>query len=151
MTKNGKENPAYKYFAVSDDGGLTFSKPEVFRYSDGSNLFSSSTFHRLYRSNKTGKLYWIGNILPKHTTIPRHPRYPLNIAEIDGKTLGLKKETVTEIDTRHPGEGERLQLSNFWVNESQEEKNLEIYLTRLHENADELFTANVYRYTVTFK
>jgi len=113
VTKNGKEKPAYKYFAVSDDGGLTFSKPEVFRYSDGSNFFSSSTFHRLYRSSKTGKLYWIGNIFPKHTTIPGHPRYPLIIAEIDEKTLGLKKETVTEIDTRHPGEGERLQLSKL--------------------------------------
>ncbi len=151
VTKNGKEKPAYKYFAVSDDGGLTFSKPEVFRYSDGKHFFSSSTFHRLYRSSKTDKLYWIGNIFPKHTTIPGHPRYPLIIAEIDEKTLGLKKDSVTEIDTRHAGEGERLQLSNFWVNESQEEKNLEIYLTRLHENADELYTANVYRYTVTFK
>ena len=151
VTKNGKEKPAYKYFAVSDDGGLTFSKPEVFRYSDGKHFFSSSSFHRLYRSSKTDKLYWIGNILPKHTTIPGHPRYPLIIAEIDEKTLGLKKDSVTEIDTRHAGEGERLQLSNFWVNESQEEKNLEIYLTRLHENPDELYTADVYRYTVTFK
>jgi hypothetical protein len=70
VTKNGKEKPAYKYFAVSDDGGLTFSKPEVFRYSDGKHFFSSSTFHRLYRSSKTDKLYWIGNIIPKHTTIP---------------------------------------------------------------------------------
>jgi len=96
-------------------------------------------------------LHWIGNILPNHTTIPGHPRYPLNISEIDEETLGLKRETVTQIDTRHPGEGERLQLSNFWVNESQEQKNLEIYLTRLYENADELLTANVYRYTVTFK
>ena len=26
VTKNGKENPAYKYFAVSDDGGLTARK-----------------------------------------------------------------------------------------------------------------------------
>ena len=151
VTKNGKEKPAYKYFAVSDDGGLTFSKPEVFCYSDGSNFFSSSTFHRLFRSSKTGKLYWIGNILQKHTTIPGHPRYPLNIAEVDERTLGLKKETVTEIDTRQPGEGERLQLSNFWIIESQAEKNLEIYLTRLNENPDELYTANVYRYTVTFK
>ncbi len=151
VTKNGKDSPAYKYFGVSSDGGLTFSKPEVFRYSDGSNFFSSSTFHRLFRSGKTGKLYWIGNILPKHTTIPGHPRYPLNIAEVDEKTLGLIKETVTEIDTRHTGEGERLQLSNFWINESQKEKNLEIYLTRLNENPEELYTANVYRYTLTFK
>ena len=151
VTKNGKEKPAYKYFAVSDDGGLTLSNPEVFRYSDGSYFFSSSSFHRLFRSSKTGKLYWLGNIFPQHTTIPGHPRYPLVIAEIDEKTLGIVKGTVTIIDTRRAGEGELLQLSNFWIIESQEEKNLEIYLTRLYENPDEQFTANVYRYTVTFK
>ena len=150
-TKNGQEKPAYKYFAVSDDGGLTFSEPGVFCYSDGLPFFSSSSFHRLFRSSLTGKLYWIGNILPEHTTNPGHPRYPLIIAEIDESTYGLKRETVTEIDTRWPGEGERLQLSNFWVIESQAERNLEIYLTRLSEDPDEVFTANVYRYTVVFR
>ena len=44
-----------------------------------------------------------------------------------------------------------MQLSNFWVVESQKEKNLEIYLTRLYENPDELYTANAYRYTLSFK
>jgi hypothetical protein len=151
VTKNGKESPAYKYFGVSNDGGMTFTKPKVFQYRDGTKFFSSSTFHRIFRSSKTGKLYWIGNILPEHTTIPGHPRYPLNIAEIDEQSLGLIKETVTEIDTRQPGEGLRLQLSNFWIVESQQEKNLEIYLTRLNEHPDELYTANVYRYTLTLK
>lgn len=150
-SKNGKEKPAYKYFAVSDDGGLTFTKPQVFRYSDGSHFFSTSTFHRLFRSSKTGKLYWIGNIIPEHTTSPGHPRYPLIIAEVDEKTLGLIKESVTQIDTRQPGEGKTMQLSNFWMTESQNEHNLEIYLTRLYENPDELYTANAYRYTLTFK
>ena len=150
VTKNGKEMPAYKYFAVSDDGGLTFTKPKVFTYSDGSNFFSGSNFHRLFRSAKTGKLYWIGNIIKEHTTNPGHPRFPLAIAEIDEETLGLIKETVTEIDTRQEGEGEMMQLSNFWIVESLEEKNLEIYLTRLYENPDELYTASVYRYTVEF-
>lgn len=151
VTKNGKESPPYKYYAVSDDGGLTFTKPEVLKYSDGTHFFSNSTFHRLFRSKKTGKLYWIGNIIPELTASPGHPRYPLIIAEVDEKTLGLKKETVTQIDTRQPGEGKTMQLSNFWIVESQKEKNLEIYLTRLYENPDELYTANAYRYTLTFK
>lgn len=150
VTKNGREKPAYKWHAVSEDGGFTFSQPKVFRYRDGSHFFSNSTFHRLFRSRKTGKLYWIGNILPQNTTNPGHPRYPLNIAEVDEKTLGLIRETVTQIDTRHEGEGERLQLSNFWIIESQAQKNLEIYLTRLNEDPTEAFNANVYRYTVEF-
>lgn len=146
----GKDKPAYKWCSVSEDGGMNFSKPEPFKYSDGSHFYSGSNFHRLFRSKKTGKLYWIGNLVAKAPTNPGHPRYPLIIAEVDEKTLGIRKDTVTEIDTRQPGEGEMMQLSNFWLIESQEKKDLEIYLTRLFENPDELFTANVYKYTVSF-
>ena len=146
-----QDNPAYKWFSVSEDGGLTFSPPEPFRYSDGTHFFSTSTFHRLFRGQKTGKLYWIGNIAPEKPTNPGHPRYPLIIGEVDEKTLGLRKDTVTEIDTRQPGEGEMMQLSNFWIFENPETLELEIYLTRLFENPEELFTANAYRYTLVFQ
>ena len=145
-----KNNPAYKWFAVSSDGALTFTEPKPFTYSDGSNFYSTSTFHRMFRSSKTKKLYWIGNITPEKPTNPGHPRYPLIIGEIDEKTLGLKKETVTRIDTRREGEGKMLQLSNFWIAEHSKSHELEIYLTRLYENPEELFTANCYKYTLTF-
>ncbi len=146
-----KTGSAHKWFSVSDDGGMTFSKPEIFGYSDGSKFYSGSNFHRLFRSHKTQKLYWIGNLIPSNPTNPGHPRYPLIIAEVDEKTLALKKETVTEIDTRQPGDGERMQLSNFWVIENQENLEMEIYLTRLHENPKELFTTNAYKYTLSFE
>jgi arylsulfatase A len=145
-----KDSPACKYYGVSSDGGLTFTKPRPFTYSNGANFFSTSTFHRLFRSSKTKKLYWIGNIAPEKPTNAGHPRYPLIIGEIDEETLGLKKETVTEVDTRHEGEGKMLQLSNFWIIEHSKTHELEVYLTRLYENPDELFTANCYKYTVTF-
>jgi len=69
---------------------------------------------------------------------------------VDEKTLALKKATVTEIDTRQSGEGERLQLSNFWIIENRQTLDLEIYLTRLNEVPDETFTANAYKYTLSF-
>jgi hypothetical protein len=146
-----KDQPGHKWFSVSSDGGMTFSQPQILRYSDGSTFFSPSSFHRLFRSRKTQKLYWIGNIVPQSPTHPGHPRYPLVIAEVDERVHALKKETVTQIDTRQPGEGERLQLSNFWIIENQKSLELEVYLTRLHENAKELFTANVYKYTLSFE
>ena len=150
VTKN-KDQPAYKWFSISNDAGMTFSPPQVFKYSDGSHFFSPSSFHRLLRSQETQKLYWIGNILPQNPTNPGHPRYPLVIAEVDEERPSLKKETVTEIDTRQPGEGEQMQLSNFWIIENQESLELEIYLTRLYENPEELFTANAYKYTLSFE
>lgn len=145
-----KDGDARKWFSVSADGGMTFGEPQIFGYSDGTKFFSTSTFHRLFRSGKTGLLYWIGNIAAEAPTNAGHPRYPLVIAEVDEATLALKKETVTTIDSRHPGEGERLQLSNFWTIENTETLDLEIYLTRLNEVPDETFTANAYKYTLRF-
>lgn len=145
-----KGGAAHKWFSVSGDGGMTFSEPQIFGYTDGTKFFSTSTFHRLFRSQKTGRLYWIGNIAATNPTNPGHPRYPLIIAELDESTVALKRKTVTEIDTRRPGEGERLQLSNFWLIENSATRDLEIYLTRLNEVPDETFTANVYKYTLRF-
>ncbi len=146
-----KDQPGHKWFSVSSDGGMTFSQPKILRYTDGSDFYSPSSFHRLFRSRKTQKLYWIGNIVPQNPTHPGHPRYPLVIAEVGEEVLALKKETVTQIDTRQPDEGERLQLSNFRIIENQESLELEVYLTRLHEDPEELFTANAYRYTLSFE
>eukprot|EP00913_Durusdinium_trenchii_P028500 g26728.t1 len=147
-TKTGN---AHKWFSVSRDGGLTFSKPKILGYSDGSTMYSGSNFHRLFRSSKTGKLYWIGNVTPTNPTNAGHPRYPLVIVEVDEQALALKKSTQTVIDTRRDGEGVRMQLSNFWLIEHQETHDLEIYLTRLYENPKETFTASAYKYTLRFR
>ncbi|MHC4402071.1 MAG: sialidase family protein [Planctomycetota bacterium] len=150
ITKS-RDGKAHKWFSVSSDGGMTFSEPQIFGYSDGTRFFSASNFHRLVRSQKTEELYWIANITPHNPTNPGHPRYPLVIVEVDEDAVALKKETVTEIDTRQLGEGERMQLSNFWLIENRESLELEIYLTRLHENPEEMFTANAYKYTLSFE
>lgn len=145
-----KESEAYKWYSVSKDGGMTFSKPNVFGYTTGQPFYSGSNFHRLIRSQKTGRLYWIGNLVAEKPTNAGHPRYPLVIAEVDEEAVAIKKRTVSEIDTRQPGEGERLQLSNFWLIEDPKTLDLEIYLTRLHEDPDDLFTTSAYKYTLRF-
>lgn len=147
---HAKGTEAFKWRAVSNDGGLTFSRPEPLTFSDGSKMFSGSHFHRLFRSSKTGKLYWIGNIAKMNPVVSGHPRYPLIIAEMDEKTFGVIKDTVTVIDTRQPGEGEQMQLSNFWVIENDESGELEIYVPRLYEDPSDLWTASTYKYTLTF-
>ena len=43
-----------------------------------------------------------------------------------------------------------MQLSNFWIIENREGE-LEIYLTRLGEDPGDTFTANVYKYTLSFR
>lgn len=151
VTKSAPDKPNYKYYALSQDGGLTFSEPKVFRYTEGRAFFSPSSFHRLFRSSMTGKLYWIGNISERHSDIAGRPRFPLCIAEVDETKIGLIKDSVTIIDTRQDGDGEDVQLSNFWIIENPDTQELHLYLTRLGENGGDPHNANCYEYLISFE
>ena len=120
------------------------------RYDTGEQFYAPSSISKTIRSSKTGKLYWVGNI----SNVPprgNSPRYPLLIVEIDENGPSFKKDTVTVIDDRDPEhDSEHVQLSNFSLLEDRETQNMEIYLTRLGENADDWRNANAYKYTLIF-
>lgn len=145
-----KQVPGRKWYSVSSDGGKTLTKPTDWRYDDGSQFYSPSSFHRMIRHSVTGKLYWIGNICAGRTR-GNGPRYPLVIAEVDEKTPALKKASVTLIDDRREGDGSRLQLSNFSLLENRRTHDLELYLTRLGENPDDFWAADAYKYTLRIR
>ncbi len=138
-----------KLYSVSDDGGLTLSEPAELKYDDGTPFYSPSAIHRMIRHSVTGKLYWIGNIVPDNPN-GNWPRYPLVIAEVDETNVALKKDTVTLIDDRREGDSSKLQLSNFSVLENRQTHELEIYLTRLGEDPNDFWGANAYKYTLIF-
>jgi hypothetical protein len=104
--------PCWKWKTLSKDYGKTWSKLTPFTFNDGSNFWSPTSQAMFIRSSRTKKTYWIGNISRSR---PRggSPRYPLIIAELDEKKLGLRAETVTKIDDRAPGDSSDMQLSNF--------------------------------------
>ena len=83
-----------------------------------------------------------------------HPRYPLIIAEVNETIPALKKDTVTLIDDRDPKrDSEYVQISNLSLLEDRETHQMEIYLTRLGEKGHkepEVYTADAYKYTLTF-
>ena len=129
---------------------MTLSDPAELKYDDGSEFYSPASFQRMIRSSETGKLYWIGNITadpPSGGT----PRYPLVIAEVDesGATPSLKKNTVTVIDDKQPGQPDSIQFSNFTVFEDRETHAFDLYMTLVGENSGNLFTADNYKYVVT--
>jgi hypothetical protein len=139
-----------KWYSISTDGGKTLSPVAELKYDDGSRFYSPSSFHRMIRHSVTGKLYWIGNIC---STPPRanHPRYPLVIAEVDENRPALKQTTVTAIDDRKPGQGPQVQFSNFSLLEDREKHHLELYLTTLGQDPKQTFSADCYKYILTFK
>ena len=138
-----------KRYTLSTDGGETLGEPKELTYDDGTRFYSPSSIHQLIRHSQTGTLYWIGNISPGPAN-GNSPRYPLVIAEIDEVNVGLKKDTVTMIDTRRSGESSRLQLSNFTVLENRRTHQFEIMLTRLGADPDDFWGSDAYRYTLSF-
>jgi hypothetical protein len=147
---NTATTPGRKFWSVSTDGGATLSPVAEWKYDDGSSFYSPSAFHRMIRSNRNGKLYWIGNIC---ATPPKgnSPRYPLVIAEIEerGVSPALKKNTVTLIDDRKPGQPAGIQFSNFALLEDRQTRALVLYMTLFGEDPRNKFTADNYKYVIT--
>lgn len=125
------ELPGYAWVSFSDDYCRTWSAPNPFTYADGGNFFVPTAHSTLFKSRKSGRVYWIGNL---NETNPNgsHPRYPLSIGEVDLESFGLIRNTVIIIDTRHPEvEDPLVQLSNFKVMENVEAKEILVVCTRI--------------------
>lgn len=142
---NTATTPGRKWMLVSSDGGQTLNPVEEFHYDDGSSFYSPASIHKFVRSSKTGKLYWIANILPRPPEGGR-PRYPLQICEIDEGIPAVKKDSLCVIDDRQKNETELLQLSNFSVIENRETLEIEIYISRLGEDRQHPRGCGIYRY-----
>jgi len=130
------ELPAYKWVAYSRDGGMRWSEPKPWTYNDGGNFYSPSACSQLLR-HSSGRLFWLGNILPVNPRGNR-PRYPwrFHIAEVDRRSGLLLKSTVQEIDTLQPGENPVLSLSNFYAREDRETREICVHMTRLFAHND---------------
>ncbi len=123
--------------------------PTPWTYEDGFAFHSPSACSELL-THTNGKLYWIGNICEKNPQSNR-PRYPITIGEVNQDTGLLIRDSVTIIDDRQPGEGERMTLSNFHAREDRENGNVLVFLPRFFVNGDEdehRFTADLSQITV---
>jgi len=144
------------WISVSADGGHTWGPVTDLRYDDGEQFYSPSSFVRILRSQRTGKLYWVGNISPEppQGNLPRHP---LVVAEIDEQRHALRRNTLTVIDdldfqTAPEPDLAQLQLTNFAMLENRETQDFEIYMTRYWRPKDrKVWLGDVYRYVLTLE
>ncbi len=142
--------PGRKWLSLSPDGGRTWSPATDLRFDTGETFYAPATFAKFIRASRTGKLYWVGNI-SRGPAEGNGPRYPLYIAEVDERRAALKKNTLTVIDDRRPGDTDAVQLSNFSLLENRETGDLEIFLSRLGERPDSVFSADAYKYTLRLR
>jgi hypothetical protein len=144
-----------RFSTVSGDGGMTWSAPEPLLYDDGSPVWTPASVSAFYDSSRTGKTYWIGNILdgPVHGQVPR---YPLRFAEFDPEGRCLVKASVRLIQDRPEGAHEHVRYTNFGWYEDRRSGNLiitlpEQYRDRGYDQMEkpEDFAADCVKYTIT--
>ena len=118
------ELPSYKWFAVSRDGGETWSTPEPWTFEDGQALVSPSSMSTLFR-HSSGRYFWAGNLSARNCE-GNSPRWPLVVGEVDPGSLKLRHPSVLTVDTvmaEDKARG-RLDLSHLTLIEDRETRQI---------------------------
>jgi hypothetical protein len=136
-----------RWYSVSEDGGLTWSRFETWRWKGGDAFFSPSSCSQLIR-HSSGKVFWFGNISPENTR-GNLPRRPMTCVEVCQETLMLKKETLFVADDRRPTDDEGVLLSNFSVHEDRVTGELVLNMSRLFADKPRDWTSDSYEYRLT--
>ena len=133
---------------------MTWSTPEPLLYDDGTAVWSPASSSSFYESSKTGKTYWIANILDE-PVFGQTPRYPLNLAEFDSKTMRIVKDSVRLIQDRPDDAHELVRYTNFGNYEDRSTGHLIITLPEQYRRMGwdnmkkpEDFAADCVKYTV---
>jgi hypothetical protein len=104
--------PMLRQCSVSQDGGKTWSLSEPLKFDDGSTVYSPCAWSTFIHSTRRDRWHWIGNIIAEPSWGDCDPRYPLQIAELDPRTLRLNKRTLTVIEDKAPGDDKWVRSSN---------------------------------------
>jgi hypothetical protein len=144
------DQPGYKWVAYSEDDGSSWSKPVPMVYTEGRPVESSATGSAIFRSVKSGNIYWMGNLcLDGRKAQGNWPRSPLYIVEVQEEPFAFKRETVEIIDQRGPEESPGCQLSNFRYYQDRETGDIVLYLTRFGERSEkDWILADYYKYRI---
>ena len=118
------ELPSSKWYAVSQDGGETWSAPAPWTFEDGQAFFSPSAMSALFR-HSSGRCFWAGNLTARNCQ-GNLPRWPLVVGEVDPRSLKLVRSSVLTADTHCPEDKDRgrLDLSHLTLLEDRETRQI---------------------------
>ena len=133
---------------------MSWTAPEAMVYDDGSPVWTPASGSAFYESSKTGKTYWIANILDG-PVFGQTPRYPLNLAEFDPDKTCIVKNSIRLIQDKPDDAHELARYSNFGQYEDRRTCNLIISLPEQYRSMGwddmkkpEDFSADCVKYTV---
>jgi hypothetical protein len=143
--------PGYKWLSFSEDGGESWSLAQPLTYDDGAPVESGATGSALFRSQRNGRLYWMGNPCDEGThAVANWPRTPLVLAEVREEPFALVRDSLFVID-RAPDDNPYVQHSNFKYYQDRETGDVVVYLTRYGERGTEgtaWLDADLYEYRI---
>ncbi len=144
------DRPGYKWLSFSGDHCETWTDPVPLPCDVGDPIESGSNGSALFRSEKNGKLYWIGNLcIDGERPNGNWPRTPIVIVEVQENPFALKRDTITVIDRKAPSESPQVQHSNFRFYQDRENGDIVLFLSRYGEtSAEQWMLADYYRYRV---
>ncbi len=128
------EKPGTKWVSFSSDDGTTWSEAEPVPFTGGEMLESGSNGSALFRSSKTGRLYWIGNLcIHGERAQGNLPRSSLSILEVQEDPFAFRRDTLYVIDENGYNDSPELMLSNFRYYQDRQTGDVVIYVSRLAE------------------
>ena len=101
-----------KLFSISNDGGMSWSKPRFLQYDDGGTVYSPRSYQDISVSSKNGRVYAVMSISPEPCW-NCDPRNVLHIGEIDPVSMTLKRTTLTPIEKMCPDHAPLVRFSNW--------------------------------------
>jgi hypothetical protein len=145
-----------RYVTHSEDSGRTWSEPAPLCYDDGSTVWNPAAYASFFRSSKTGKVYFVSNILDE-PVYRQAPRYRLAIAEFDSDRMCLVRDSVHIIQEKPDDAPAARRYSNWSKYEDRETQELVLLLAeepRYKNYADfsepKDMAADLYEYRLSF-
>ncbi len=116
--------PSYKWITESADGGKSWTPVRPLCLRGGREIFSPSSNGYLI-THSSGAVFYIANFFERQQDCQGcGPRYRLTIARLDPETLELDPDSLLAVDERQPDELPELAVSNFWVWEDRQTREL---------------------------
>lgn len=105
-----------RFTTISQDAGMTWSKPDPLRYDDNTIVHTPASQHRFIVSSKTRHTYLVANFLPA-PVYAQTPRYPLSIARFDTNTCRVIRSSLQVIQDRPSDAPADRRYTNFGIYE----------------------------------